>query len=163
MGKEEKFKRVISTIKPFDKRKDPKGNYGIGPLIIKFSLIGKKGTAEFLLNTNAFMCSLVSELTIKTQPLNRYTSLGSLAGWGVCIHSKRPLFKNQTPSDCGVLVCIAPKGFGGVCYYADTYLTVPDECLDAYLNKGDEGVWACLQDYYYSVYEERSKWKGVKR
>ena len=140
------MERIIEFTPAYDKRhSDPKQNYGIGAVRIRFVLKGTLGAMQFLLGTNWYPKEMQASFQQKdaergwfdVQPLP----------WDVGYHSRVPRNEGQKPmGPCEYLD-------GAVCYYDGSGLQA-DPIRDALLERGDAGVWAALEERYIRTFGE---------
>ncbi len=149
-------KRIIKFTPAYDKRSDnPKKNYGIGSMSIRFILEGKEGAVQVVLNTPFFLPETVEEYKKignknKTQPSDlRDDYKGKPRGfdcWDVGFHSKKKLsyMSKEDENECDIL---------GKCYYDGSSLRgMNDKVAELFMEKGEEFIWNYLEDYYMEVF-----------
>lgn len=134
------FERIVQTTPPFDKRSsDPKKNYGIGGLTLRYILKGPKGATQFVFYTCQHQKHVADELVRQDNTrFNRFHGMGADVG----CHSPVPMYEGQTPmkGKCDVL--------GGTCYYDGSSLQA-SEFEDEFLREGEPAVWRLLEDRYH--------------
>ena len=139
------FKKLIQFEKAFDKRDpDPRKNYGIHGVILRFVLIGDKGAVHFVLYTNWQTTGVRKE---KENDLCGDFCFNKPLPADVGYHSPRPAHKYQDISreDCEYI--------GKPCYTGGSGLYA-EKGFDALTDGGEEGLWEFLTNYYHSTFEE---------
>jgi hypothetical protein len=140
-----KFERILQTHPPYDKRNiDPKKDYGICALQLRFILKKGEKAVQVLLYTNSYLASTIKEYKHKISSDHEgYTC------FDVGYHSNTPIFKGQIKSDCDVLK-------GKECYYDGSSLRGRDDKIaENYLEHGDEWVWKYLEKQWKVVFGRR--------
>lgn len=155
----EKFERITEFRPAFDKRDDPKGNYGIGSMNIKFLLKGKKGAVQVLFSTSIYLPETIEEyLKIgnkgKTAPSdirNDYDGkIKAFDCWDVGFHSKKkPEYMDKSQKqECEYV---------GTCYYDGSACRGNhDKLHEKLLREGDKAIWKYLEDYYNDVFHAKA-------
>ncbi len=155
-----KFERIVQFRPAFDKRSEnPKENYGIGSMTIKFILKGKDGAVQVLLNTSIYLPETIEEYKRignknKTTPTDLRDEDGKPKGiecWDVGFHSKeKPSYMNKNDKrDCDIL---------GECYYDGSSLRGREERIaELFTEKGEEVVWNYLEDYYKEIFAKNEE------
>lgn len=144
-----KYEKIITFSPAYDGRdSDPKKNYGIYGVDLRFVLKGEKGAVQFVLFTNWQLPHVTEEflgkrigdlLDIKV----RFLPLPADVGY----HSLKPMYKGQKPTkNC-------PYLDGKPCYYDGSGLRAKD-VYEILLEKGSEGVWNELKEYYKETFKE---------
>ena len=59
------MEKIVKFYPAFDRRKDPKGNYGIHGVDMRMILKGDKGAVQFVLYTNWHLPHVQEELNLK--------------------------------------------------------------------------------------------------
>ena len=135
------FERIVTCSPAFDKRsKDPKKNYGIGGMQIKFLLKGPLGIIQFLISTGWFLP--------ETQRQNREWQYDhdvkfdkiNPEGWDIGYHSPKPMYNDHTSMDCDLMP-------SGKCYYDGSSLRATEMITD-FLAGGTEWLWKELEEEY---------------
>lgn len=136
--------RSISFDPAYDRtHTDPKKNYGIHGVAIRFILKGDLGAVQFVLSTSW-------QLPEVTQRLMRrpYEPIGDDPHWmerprasDLGYHSPTPRYEGQTDMgrECHIL--------GVPCFYDGSTLNA-QPVFERLLREGDAGVWAALEEYY---------------
>lgn len=138
------FTREVEFTPAFDKRdSDPKKNYGIGGVDIRFLLKGKEGAIQFRLSTGWNLPHVKAEHKGRHTVCELYpmpTDLG--------YHSLKPMYNDHSPltDECGVLD-------GKPCYYDGSGLAA-ERVFDVLVSEGHGGVWRELEDYYVKQFVE---------
>mgnify|MGYP001569974091 CR=1 FL=1 len=130
----------------FDKRADdPKKNYGIHGVEMRWYVKGPLGAVQFVVYTGWMLDHIEKEMESK-----RHDSIGFSitrpmpADLGY--HSPKPLYEGQSDrADCDLLK-------GGSCYYDGSTLNadVPFRILK---EQGSEAVWKYLENYYHETFD----------
>ncbi len=136
------FERIIEFSPAFDKRDDdPKKNYGIGAVKIRFVLKGKKGAIQFVVGTDWYLPHNQKEVG------NSIRGGIKPDGWDVGYHSPKPIYEGQTSMGeaCQYLD-------GRDCYYDGSGLRA-DEWVEKYLLRGgSDAVWRAIEREYVRVF-----------
>ncbi len=138
----EKFERIVQLTPAFDRRHiDPSKNYGIHGVNLRMILKGEKGAVQFVLYTNWMLPHVQMELEAKYPDHHFCHPLPADKGY----HSLKPMYEGQTSFEdsCEYLD-------GKQCYYDGSGLNAEDT-YRILLEKGSEGVWQDLEEYYYST------------
>lgn len=139
-----KFEKIIRVSPPYDKRhSDPKKNYGIGGMSLRFILKGTKGATQFVFLTGQYQKHVADELATKYD--GRYNSFHG-RGADIGYHSPVPHYEGQSicQNDCEVL--------GGPCYYDGSSLQAGD-FEETFLREGEPAVWAMLEERYHEIFD----------
>jgi len=148
------MERIVEFNPAFDKRKDPKGNYGIHGGNMRMLLKGDKGVVQFLLYTNWHLPHVSDELDNKILMDGRQ---GKLSEYSFSIfhplpadlgyHSSVPQYEGQSiaSDSCEYLD-------GKPCYYDGSGLGA-ERIYEVLLKEGSDGVWRELEDYYNMIFE----------
>jgi len=134
--------RQIKIGGAYDKRHpDPKKNYGIGSMTLRFLLSGPNGGAQFVVYTGMHLPHVAEELwaTPRSEHYNPFEPMGVDIGY----HDYRPHYEGQKSLECDLLP-------GGRCFYDGTGLGASD-FLPTFLAGGDEVVWPMLVERYTSL------------
>lgn len=137
----EAFKKEIIFYPSWDKRaKDPSKNYGVHGVEMGFYLTGEFGAVQFKLSTGWMLKSLRTEKP-EWYDFTSHEPMASDLGY----HSKTPQYEGQKKmSDkCELL--------HGPCYYDGSGLEA-ERIFQILIEKGSEGVWASLEEYYNDVF-----------
>ena len=137
------------TFKPaYDRRNsDPKKNYGIHGVEIRFVLKGDKGAVQFLLYTNWHLPHVQEELDTKIDNKYPHFSCHPLPA-DLGYHSPTPRYEEQVKMDnCDLLE-------QGYCYYDGSGLNA-ESVYQQLLTEGDTGVWTKLEEFYKEIFEEK--------
>jgi len=153
--KKEKFEKIVEFSPAFDKRhKNPKKNYGIGAVRIRFVLKGKKGAVQFLMGTNWFLPETVKEYKTKgvkelglVNLLNDEHDCVGISGWDIGYHSKKPMYAGHESIDKNCPYT------DGICYYDGSGLRAKD-IPELLVRKGSDEIWKYLENYYLSTFGE---------
>ena len=139
---QENFEQIVEFTPAYDKRDpDPKKDYGIHGVNLRFVLKGPKGAVHFLLYTSWHL----SHVREKLETCDRILSQPIPADVGY--HSPVPMNEWQTEptaANCDYLD-------GKSCYYDGSGLAA-DDAFNALTEHGDEGVWQYLRRYYQAIF-----------
>lgn len=143
--------RILKIEPAFDKRDpNPNKNYGVHGCEIRFVVKGPLGAVQFLLYTNWQLPHVTNEMMNK--PIRdkidlevRFLPLPADLGY----HSSKPIYDEQpmTRDKCEYLD-------GAPCYYDGSSLNAIGT-FKTLLEKGSDGLWAELEDYYRSTFETK--------
>jgi hypothetical protein len=152
------FTREIVFDPAFDKRDpDPKKNYGIHGVTLRFILKGELGVVCFVLYTNWQLPHITAE-----KQMRQYEAIGGDPHWmerpqpvDLGYHSPVPRYEGQEPREaCDYLD-------GKPCYFDGSGLNA-QPVFERLLAEGDKGVWDALEAYYARVFEAEAKPTGEK-
>lgn len=166
----------------YDKRHpDPKQNYGVHGLSLRFLVSGKLGTVQFLLYTNWLLPSVTKEFN-EFEKVSRFLLSPLPADIGY--HSRVPRYEGQNPMFKTRIKRKAPKEIvfdeeqvslpdfeidreflpepciylnGDPCFYDGSSLNAV-EYFNILVEKGDEALWIALEDYYSRVLGIEASW-----
>lgn len=149
------FERIIQWMPAFDKRhSDPKRNYGIHGLEIRFILKGQKGAIQFVLYTNWHLPHVTKELKAR-----QYEAIDGDPHWmerptpaDFGYHAYTPQYEGQTRMGACAVLPDAPRG----CYYDGSSLRA-EPVYHRLLAGGDAGVWAALEEEYKRRFEQTAE------
>jgi hypothetical protein len=142
----EELKREVFISAAFDKRSaDPKKNYGIHGVNLKFMLSGEKGAIQFVIYTNWFLPHVQKE--IDHRPVDNMFPhlLCHPQPADVGYHSPVPVYEGQEEMDC----CYLPNG---KCYYDGSGLQA-EEVFNIMVAGGGDAMWAELERRYNNLPE----------
>ena len=137
--------RLILFEPGFDKRDpDPKKNYGIGGMKIRFVLKGEKGAMQFLIGTDWYPYDTQKEY------LSRFPNKDNVqpGGWDIGYHSLTPMYEGQES-----MTDVCEFLDGKPCYYDGSGLAA-DRLIPAFLARGADAVWEELEEWYQTKFEE---------
>jgi len=138
-------KKTVQFSAAYDKRDpDPKKNYGIHGVTIRFVYKGEKGATQFVLYTNWHLPHVTEEHRKDMTPSKHFLFEPLPADLGY--HSPFPQYEGQPQMECDLLE-------GGVCYYDGSSLQA-DRVYKRLLEEGEDGVWAELEDVYKYRFEK---------
>lgn len=146
-----KLTREVAFEPAFDRRDpDPKKNYGIHGVEIRFILTGKKGATQFVVYTNWFPPHVQKEL-YKKGHISLRLEFGNPEPMGADIgyHSLLPQYEGQAKMKDG-----CPYLGGKPCYYDGSGLQA-DEFIPAFLAGGSDAVWKMLEKEYHRRFENK--------
>lgn len=137
------FRRELTILPAYDKRHpDPKKNFGIHGVDMRFVLVGTAGATQWVLFTGMDLPHVAQEMLSKP-PLNR------LMAADLGYHALKPQYEGQTAMEnCHVLE-------GGKCFYDGSSL-MAEELLEPFLSKGPDAVWERLREEYRRLFEVES-------
>lgn len=125
----------------FDRRHDdPRKNFGIHGVELQFYLSGEEGAVQFIVYTSWQLPHVQEEFD--AQPLSRFPYMfHKPLSADIGYHSKIPRYEGQSvmPGACDFT--------GGACYYDGSSLYAR-EGFKILLEKGDEGLWQWMEEYY---------------
>ena len=142
------FEKIVEFEPAFDKRHlDSSKNYGVHGVDLKMILKGERGVVQFVLFTNWHLQHvmqeflnkpILNEVDIKCRFLPMPADLG--------YHSPVPIYEGQTTvtDNCKYLN-------GKPCYYDGSGLNA-ERIYKVLLEKGSDGAWKELEDFYNSVF-----------
>jgi hypothetical protein len=133
------FERRIEFTPAYDKRHpNPKKNFGIHGVGLRFVLIGPDGATQFLVYTNWHL-----EHVRQEQKAENIFNAPIPADVGY--HSRKPMFAGHTPMPgvCDIL--------GVPCYYDGSGL-VAENLFDEFCERGTPAVWEHLEKKYYDMF-----------
>ena len=134
--------REIVFYPAWDKRSnDPKTNYGVHGVELAFFLKGKEGAVQFKVMT-MWQLPHVQKETDSREPDFRHPYLfHSPMPSDLGYHARVPQYDGQDimKNECPVI--------GGPCYYDGSGLQA-EKVFDILTEKGSEGVWKYLEEYY---------------
>ena len=128
------LKREVEVTPAFDKRNpDPKKNYGIGSVDIKFLLRGDKGVIQFWISTGWFLPQNTKAM--------QDTSMYPMA-YDIGRHSYVPRRDDEKPisENC-------PYLDGKPCYYDGSSLQAK-RIFEIMVSQGGEAMWDEMESYY---------------
>lgn len=137
------FRRRIYLAGAFDRRDpDPRKNYGIHGMDLRFVLIGPQGAVQFVCYTGMQLPHVRKEFFHKRR--NETYDLGASMGADIGYHAIEPRYEGQSEMECEYTGT-------GKCYYDGTSLGAED-FMPTFLAGGDEAVWTMLEDRYASTF-----------
>ena len=160
------FERILEFEPAFDKRNsDPKKNYGIHGVSLRFVVKGEKGAVQFLMYSGWQLPHVQEEMYQKHGVFNSSCMPADLG-----YHSLKPMYKGQEPigsksydewgpAELGDKLLMVPirKETGtftpcpyldnAPCYYDGSGLNA-DEPYAVLAEKGEEALWEYLENYY---------------
>lgn len=140
------FERIVRFLPAFDRRNpNPSKNYGIHGVTLQFFLKGPKGTIQFVVFTNWQLPHVEKEHDARCD--GSYCFRKPMAA-DIGYHSPVPLYEGQEP------ITDKCEWTGGVCYYDGSTLCA-EPIFERLLREGDDGVWAALEEWYHSRFEEK--------
>jgi len=139
--------RWLEVQPAFDKRHDdPKKNYGIHGVTLRFLLRKPDAVMQFLLYTNWQLKHVRAEKGIATVERYPFSYWQAPMAADIGYHAKAPLYENQNSMDCELL--------GGKCYYDGSTLNA-EPVLESFIEKGLDGVWEALEEFYANQFASR--------
>lgn len=167
------FTRILEIEPAFDKRaRDPKKNYGIHGVQMRWVLQGAEGAVQFLLYTNWQLPHVRKEW--KHRGCGDYC-LNAAMPADLGYHSKVPRYEGQQPmgglrfkwvdGQIGDQKLKVPESeptgtfepceyTGGPCYYDGSGLNA-ERVFDILTRDGEDGLWAELHRYYEATFREK--------
>ena len=136
--------RIIEWSPAWDKSDDdPKKNYGIHGMDLKFLLKGDKGVIQFVIYTNWQLPHVRKEWNEK---VNAHLLQPIPADVGY--HSPVPMYEGQEPiqEECEYLD-------GKTCYYDGSGLYA-QKVFDIFVTDGEEAMWKTLEEEYRQRFEK---------
>lgn len=136
------FEKIIEISPAYDKRDaDPKKNYGIHGMELRFVLKGELGAVQFVFYTAIHLPHVAEELWRNNQ--HRDWNPFKATGFDIGYHSKVPQFDghDKVRDDCPYT--------DGPCYYDGSSLQA-DEFAPTFIANGADAVWEMLEERYKS-------------
>lgn len=142
---ESNMKRTIEFLPAYDKRDtNPRKNYGIHGVDMRWYLEGEKGTVQFVVYTNWHLPHVQEELD-EGRHSNHISCHPLPADLGY--HAKEPHYEGQIKMDeCQFIE--------GGCYYDGSGLNA-EWVFKLLVKEGHEAVWKHMEEYYNSVFKEQ--------
>ncbi len=141
-GFRHRLEKILETVPAYDKRhKDPKKNYGIHGVELKFILKGRKGAVQFVISTGWHLPHVLKESS--RGGLNTYVMPFDLG-----YHSYKPLYDGQFKTEKCSYLNNKP------CYYDGSVLNA-EEPYKILASQGINALWKYLEKYYNSVFENK--------
>ena len=136
-----KLERRIDFTPAFDRRNaDPKKNYGIHGVEMRWYLIGPRGVIQFVVYTGWMLPQIYEEEAYKSRDLSIIRTLSRPMAADLGYHSPIPKYEYQLKmEEC--------QFFEGGCYYDGSSLAA-DRILQLLIAKGGEAVWLEMEEYY---------------
>lgn len=144
MTKPTALKREIAFTPAFDKRhSDPKKNYGIHGVEMRWYVRGPKGTIQFVVMTGWDLPAVRAERKGNHRTCDLFPMPSDLG-----YHSPRPMYEDQSPMNdkCEMVE-------GGVCYYDGSSLGA-ESVFDLLVKEGHESVWRRLEQEYRKRFDD---------
>lgn len=149
------MEKIVQMSPAYDRRNDPRGNFGIHGVDLRMILKGEKGAVQFVLYTNWQLPKVSQEQDngilreARTGQLNdislrcTYHPLAADLGY----HSPTPRYEDQD-------VCQQSCEYldGKPCYYDGSGLNA-ERIYTVLLTEGSDGVWGELEAYYHRTFE----------
>jgi hypothetical protein len=143
------LEKIVKFYPAFDRRNDPKGNYGIHGVDMRMVLKGDKGVVQFVLYTNWQLPHVQEELNNKAigQDSIYISAILNPLPADLGYHSPVPQYEGQSiaSESCEYLD-------GKPCYYDGSGLNA-ERIYEVLLKEGSDGVWRELEDYYNMIFE----------
>lgn len=138
MEQHSEFERIVEVSGAFDKRSpDPKTNYGIGGMRMRFILKGPLGAVQFVVCAPIHLEYVSDELFSRGGTYNPFKAIGADIGY----HAKVPQYEGQQAMEDNCPYT------GGPCYYDGSGLQAA-EFMPTFLAKGSDAVWPMLEERY---------------
>lgn len=150
------MEKIVEFAPAFDKRNpDPSKNYGIHGVELRMILKGDKGAVQFVLYTNWHLPHVQQELVTKC---HRQGGPSLIGGSPWCSNEPMPAdlgYHSPIPRYDGQGICTESCGYldGKPCYYDGSGLNAK-KVYEVLLEKGSDGVWEYLQDFYDELFGE---------
>lgn len=139
------MERIIKFLPAWDKRNDPKGNFGINGVNLCMYLKGELGAVDFIVFTGWNLPEVEKELEDRHIPnYNQYKPLPADLGY----HSPIPMEDGDTIS------CESCELLDGKSCYGDGSGLQADRIFDILVKQGSDGVWEELEKYYIGIFGE---------
>jgi len=144
------LKREVFFEAGYDKRNsDPKKDYGISAMKIRFVLSGDKGACQFLISTDWYLPNIQKEKSndFEFNRLSRGINGLKPSGWDIGYHVLTSQYEGQEPIDnkCEYLN-------GQPCFYDGSGLQA-EEFIPEFLAGGSDAVWKMLEERYKQRFE----------
>lgn len=140
------FERITTITGAYDKRNaDPKKNYGIHGMEMRFVLKGERGAVQFVYYSCQYLKHVADELAlsmIEKGSIKYHAFRGMAVDIGY--HAYTPQFEGQSSRQCEILGCD--------CYYDGSSLNA-EEFEDKFLRGGSDVVWPMLEEYYADIFD----------
>lgn len=139
----EKLERIVKFFPAWDKRSDdPKKNYGIHGVEMKFLLKGDKGTIQFVVFTHWQLPHVQKETDSRPIDMRFPYLLHKPMPADIGYHSPKPMYEGQEPMS-GKCEYVE----GGKCYYDGSSLRA-EQVFNILCEKGSDGVWEYMEQEY---------------
>lgn len=143
------MERIVRFTPAYDKRDpDPKKDYGIHGVELRFALVGELGATQFLVFTNWQLPHVTEEAISKSVSAAtrislkcRFLPMAADLGY----HSRAETEYGSHFEECDLL--------GTECWYDGSGLNA-EPVFDRLLREGDEAVWDELEQYYTRTFGE---------
>lgn len=136
----------IEILRPawFKVHSDPSKNYGVGGVMLRFSTIGPKGAISWSVLTGWHLPKTYEWWESRgVKPAIENMAMGG----SIDIHSPEQMYEwDSDGSKCDLL----PEGR----CYGDSGFTAGSDLFETMVEKGEEAVWATLDSWYASHFEE---------
>lgn len=148
-----KLIRELRIFPGYDKRSDiPGKNYGVHGCDVVFYVHDQRRskTVQFKCYTDWLPINVQAERMGK-DVVGMYPSVCQVVtgeqpmAADLGYHSPKPMYKGQTRMECN----LSKRGY---CYYDGSGLAA-EEVRNVMLEKGDEGVWPLLEDYWHEIFD----------
>ena len=140
------MKKLIELTPAYDKRNvDPNKNYGVHGVELRMVLKGKLGAVQFILYTNWYLPHVTIESRKEMSPGKYFLYEPLPADLGY--HSPKPMYEGQ--NSIGPCAYLNNKS----CYYDGSGLNA-NRIYEVLLEKGSNGVWKELENYYIETFGE---------
>lgn len=131
------IERTVTFFPAWDRRSsDPRKNYGVHGVEIRFLLKGDDGAVQFVVYSNWMLPEVQRE-----HDARGFDRLSRPMAADLGYHSPRPRYDGLTPmaGECDVI--------GGTCFYDGSSLNA-EPVFEALLRGGSDAVWTHLTDFY---------------
>lgn len=143
------MERIVTMTGAFDKRhSDPKKNYGIHGMEIRFVLKGPAGAVQFVVYTQIHLEHVAKEQWAKRNEPYAF-KMSRPMGVDIGYHAPTPHYEGQTEMECDLLP-------GGKCYYDGTSLGA-ENFMPTFIAGGSDAVWRMLEEKYHTLFSGASE------
>ena len=139
---------------------DPKKDYGIGAVNIRFVLKGEHGAVQFVIGTSWYLPKTQRDSQHRLFERDFEDRFNEIQprGWDLGYHSDKPLHEWQSdepgPDNEHIYTRSSECKYtpSGRCFYDGSTLNA-EPLVEVLLREGSEGVWRELERYYARVFE----------
>lgn len=144
------LKKHVSFRPGFDRRHDPKGNYGINGGMFLFAVSGPEGAVSFSISPNFFPETALEHIAT----VNGNDARACFNHWGprgilVAHHTLTPQYEGQKSEACDLLD-------GKPCYCDGSY-TRADEWMTNFMEDGTDWLWPAMEAEYAALFPQLSE------
>jgi hypothetical protein len=135
------LERLVTFLPAYDKRApSPSKDYGIHGVELRMVVKGPKGATQFVLYTNWQLPHVTKEFDHRSDHIFCHPDPADLG-----YHAVEQRYPEQHRQECDLL----PEGY---CYYDGSGLNA-EAVYTTLLEKGSDGVWETLENYYRELFE----------